>query len=57
MDTRQDEEQTRGLLQPTPEYLASVKVFPLIPNLRRDVMVCPNLDGISKNEIFNVGFW
>ncbi|KAI0784198.1 hypothetical protein C8Q75DRAFT_780483 [Abortiporus biennis] len=33
-----DEEQTTSLLAPTPETLASVKVFPLIPNLKRDVM-------------------
>ncbi|KAI0077860.1 hypothetical protein K474DRAFT_1661071 [Panus rudis PR-1116 ss-1] len=32
-----DAEQSRGLLAPTPEYLAQVKVFPLIPNLKRDV--------------------
>jgi len=32
------EEQT-GLLAPTPEYLETVKVFPLIPHLRKDAMV------------------
>ncbi|PCH42243.1 hypothetical protein WOLCODRAFT_137784 [Wolfiporia cocos MD-104 SS10] len=31
-----DEEQTSGLLAPTPEVLASVKVFPLIPSIRKD---------------------
>lgn len=34
-----DEEQTRSLLSPTPEMLASVKVFPLIPAIKRDVEV------------------
>ena len=33
------EEQT-GLLAPTPEYLETIKVFPLIPHLRKDAMVC-----------------
>ena len=32
-------QQTRGLLAPTPEQLASVKVFPLIPSLKREVIV------------------
>ena len=32
------EEQT-GLLAPTAEYLETVKVFPLIPHLRKDAMV------------------
>jgi len=32
------EEQT-GLLAPTPEYLETVKVFPLIPHIRKDAMV------------------
>ena len=32
------EEQT-GLLTSTPEYLETVKVFPLIPHIRNDVMV------------------
>lgn len=32
-----DEEQSESLLAPTPEFLASVKVFPLIPNIKRDV--------------------
>ncbi|KAJ8692702.1 hypothetical protein PTI98_009991 [Pleurotus ostreatus] len=31
------EGQSRGLLAPTVEYLSSVKVFPLIPHLKRDV--------------------
>ena len=41
MSFRQDEEhaQSAQLLVPTPEYLASVKVFPLIPNLKKDIMV------------------
>ncbi|KDQ56997.1 hypothetical protein JAAARDRAFT_35597 [Jaapia argillacea MUCL 33604] len=34
MDT---EEQYRGFLAPSPEYLASVKVFPLIPAIKKDV--------------------
>ncbi|KZT73077.1 hypothetical protein DAEQUDRAFT_684684 [Daedalea quercina L-15889] len=32
-----DEEQSSSLLGPTPEMLASVKVFPLIPAIKRDV--------------------
>ncbi|EJF64813.1 hypothetical protein BD309DRAFT_962257 [Dichomitus squalens] len=32
-----DEEQSRRLLQPTSENLANVKVFPLIPSLKKDV--------------------
>lgn len=32
------EEQT-GLLAPTPEYLETVRVFPLIPHIRKDAMV------------------
>ncbi|EPQ52879.1 hypothetical protein GLOTRDRAFT_80104 [Gloeophyllum trabeum ATCC 11539] len=31
--------QTHSLLAPTPEYLASVSVFPLIPHLKKDVTV------------------
>lgn len=34
-----DEEQSESLLAPTPEFLASVKVFPLIPSIKRDVEV------------------
>lgn len=34
-----DEEQTTSLLGPTLEMLASVKVFPLIPAIKRDVEV------------------
>ena len=34
-----DEEQSRRLLQPTTENLANVKVFPLIPSLKKDVAV------------------
>ncbi|PSS03512.1 hypothetical protein PHLCEN_2v3980 [Hermanssonia centrifuga] len=33
-----DEEQSHKLLAPTPEYLASVKVFPLIPNIKKDAI-------------------
>lgn len=29
----------QGLLAPTPELLATVKVFPLIPSLKKDVIV------------------
>ncbi|KAI0687685.1 hypothetical protein BC835DRAFT_1408332 [Cytidiella melzeri] len=32
-----EEEQWQELLAPTPEYLASLKVFPLIPSLKKDV--------------------
>ena len=39
-----DEEQSRRLLQPTSENLANVKVFPLIPNLKKDVMVSSCLE-------------
>ena len=34
-----EEEHWQELLAPTPEYLASLKVFPLIPSLRKDVEV------------------
>ncbi|EMD33909.1 hypothetical protein CERSUDRAFT_107712 [Gelatoporia subvermispora B] len=34
-----DEEQSRTLLAPTTEYLASIKVFPLIPSIKKDVVV------------------
>lgn len=37
--TTMDVEQSEALLAPSVEYLASVKVFPLIPNLRRDITV------------------
>ncbi|CAL1716889.1 unnamed protein product [Somion occarium] len=33
-----EEEQSQGFLTPTPEHLASVKVFPLIPSLKKDVL-------------------
>ncbi|KAI0635594.1 hypothetical protein C8Q77DRAFT_1155382 [Trametes polyzona] len=33
-----DEEQSEALLAPTSENLASIKVFPLIPSLKRDVV-------------------
>jgi hypothetical protein len=33
------EDQTDPLLAPTAEYLASVTVFPLIPYLKKDVIV------------------
>ncbi|EIN09997.1 hypothetical protein PUNSTDRAFT_67118 [Punctularia strigosozonata HHB-11173 SS5] len=32
------EEQTQGLLNPSPDSLASVKVFPLIPHLKKDII-------------------
>ncbi|KII95956.1 hypothetical protein PLICRDRAFT_234074 [Plicaturopsis crispa FD-325 SS-3] len=32
------EEQSRGLLAPTAEALASIKVFPLIPHLKKDII-------------------
>ncbi|KAI0822545.1 hypothetical protein BC628DRAFT_1327164 [Trametes gibbosa] len=34
-----DEEQSQALLTPTTENLASIRVFPLIPSLKRDVVV------------------
>jgi hypothetical protein len=34
-----EEQTTQGLLAPSQECLASVKVFPLIPYLKRDVIV------------------
>jgi len=34
-----DFEEQIGLLAPTPEYLETVKVFPLIPHIHRDAMV------------------
>lgn len=33
------EEPSRGLLAPSVEQLAAVKVFPLIPSLKKDVIV------------------
>jgi hypothetical protein len=33
------EQQTSALLAPTRELLSSVKVFPLIPALKRDILV------------------
>ncbi|KAG6833377.1 hypothetical protein H0H87_007994 [Tephrocybe sp. NHM501043] len=38
MDGGDNEHQ--GLLAPTPEVLGSVKVYPLIPSLKKDVVVC-----------------
>ena len=35
----EDEEQRQRLLVPTADNLASVKVFPLILNIKRDVVV------------------
>lgn len=42
-----DAEQQTSLLTPSPEDLASVKVFPLIPALKKDVIVSlyPVLNG------------
>ena len=31
--------ENQSLLAPTPEFLATVKVFPLIPSLKKDVTV------------------
>lgn len=39
-----EEDSSQGLLAPTPELLASVKVFPLIPRLKKDVLVCYTSD-------------
>lgn len=39
MASQDPEELTRCLLAPTPENLASVKVFPLIPSIKEDVVV------------------
>ena len=38
MDT-DTEEQSRHLLAPSQEYIASVRVFPLIPHIKKDVTV------------------
>lgn len=38
-----DAEQQTSLLTPSAEDLASVKVFPLIPALKKDVIVSPYL--------------
>ncbi|EKM58418.1 uncharacterized protein PHACADRAFT_90851 [Phanerochaete carnosa HHB-10118-sp] len=53
MSRRNDEEQSDQLLAPTPEYLASVKVFPLIPNIKKDVMVYSALswDQLTASDI------
>jgi hypothetical protein len=34
-----EEQISQGLLAPSQEFLASVKVFPLIPYLKKDVIV------------------
>jgi hypothetical protein len=41
-----EEDHWQELLAPTPEYLASLKVFPLIPSLKKDIEVSvqPNCD-------------
>ncbi|OCH84728.1 hypothetical protein OBBRIDRAFT_741085 [Obba rivulosa] len=48
-----DEEQSRSLLAPTTEYLASVKVFPLIPSIKKDVVVNTALswDQLTASDI------
>lgn len=56
METLRDEELTRGLLEPTPESLAAVLVFPLIPNLRRDVWVRLPLSKICQRQALSHKF-
>ncbi|EPT01375.1 hypothetical protein FOMPIDRAFT_133127 [Fomitopsis schrenkii] len=46
-----DEEQTRSLLSPTPEMLASVKVFPLIPAIKRDALLCSLDTALSWDQL------
>ena len=63
MSLRDEEEQTRRLLAPTPEHLASVKVFPLIPSIKRDVtvsIVCvisSECTLIVRTRQTNIGTW
>ncbi|KAH7928247.1 hypothetical protein BV22DRAFT_1126692 [Leucogyrophana mollusca] len=38
MDHEEQSNTTQGLLAPSPEFLASLKVFPLIPYLKKDVI-------------------
>lgn len=50
-----DAEEQIGLLATTPEYLESVKVFPLIPHILKDAMVCVlfrSLRGGAETSIF-----
>lgn len=55
MSLRDEEEQTRRLLAPTPEHLASVKVFPLIPSIKKDVTVSAACT-ISSEGMLMTGF-
>lgn len=52
-----DPELQRALLAPTPEQLASVKVFPLILSLKKEVTVC-QLDShpsrVSEDDTFKI---
>lgn len=45
------EQPSSALLAPTLENLASVKVFPLIPALKKDVTVCAGLVSSYQKEI------
>jgi hypothetical protein len=47
------EEQTQSLLGPSPESLASVKVFPLIPHLKKDVIVRVGIRYIYCGELIH----
>lgn len=47
-----EEEQSRGLLALTPELLASVKVFPLIPNLKKDILVRRRFMALTHKRYF-----
>ncbi|KZT18116.1 hypothetical protein NEOLEDRAFT_1080972 [Neolentinus lepideus HHB14362 ss-1] len=42
MDPEFERAQTQGLLGPTPEFLTSIPVFPLIPHLKKDVTTVPD---------------
>jgi hypothetical protein len=53
MATRHDEEQSTHLLAPTPKYLASVKVFPLIPNLKKDIMVSQLRRSLTEESLIS----
>lgn len=48
-----EEQITTGLLAPTQEFIASVKVFPLIPYLKKDVIVSSHICLVSPTPLTN----
>lgn len=49
-----DVEEQTGLLAPTPDYLETVKVFPLIPHIHRDAMVRVNTSSERVEVVLNL---